>query len=107
MNQGQLARTRGLGALKIVDEMQREFIIARDLDAHFDHGGPERNLGLLYRDAPSLGSIGNRNKARVHLQRAAELAPEYPENRLNLIEAYLKWSDRNGARRELKALEDL
>ena len=35
-----------------------------------------------------------------------ELAPEYPENRLNLIEACLKWGDRNGARRELKALEE-
>jgi hypothetical protein len=60
---------------------------------------------LLYRDAPSVGSVGSRSKARKHLQRAAELAPSYPDNGLNLIETYLKWSDRNGARRELKALE--
>ena len=31
-----------------------------------------------------------------------ELAPRYPENRLNLIEAYLKWGERTGAHRELQ-----
>jgi len=105
MNLGQLARTKGLGALKLVDQMEHEFTTARELDEHFDYAGPDRNLGLLYRDAPSVGSIGSRAKARKHLQRAAELAPEYPENGLNLIETCLRWSDRNGARRELKALE--
>src|SRR5439155_14472761 len=105
MNLGQLARTKGLGALKIVDQMEREFKAARELDEHLDYAGPDRNLGLLYRDAPSVGSVGSRTKARKHLQRAAELAPEYPENGLNLIETCLRWSDRNGARRELKALE--
>jgi len=106
MNLGQLAQTKGLGALKLVSEMEREFSLARELDEQFDYAGPDRNLGLLYRDAPALGSIGSRVKARQHLQRATELAPQYPENRLNLIEAYLKWGDRNGARRELKALEE-
>lgn len=105
MNLGQLARTRGLSALKLVDEMEREFLRAERLDEHFDHGGPDRNLGLLYRDAPSIGSVGSRSKARKHLQRAVELAPDFPENRLNLIEACINWGDRNGARRELKALE--
>ena len=36
-----------------------------------------------------------------------ELAPDYPENRLNLIEASLKWGDRSGAWREYKALEGI
>ena len=36
-----------------------------------------------------------------------ELAPRYPENRLNLLEAYLQWSDRNSAQHELAALEQL
>jgi tetratricopeptide (TPR) repeat protein len=107
MDLGQLAQTKGLGALKIVDEMEREFSAARTLDEKLDYAGPDRNLGLLYRDAPSFGSIGNRNKARRHLQRAVELAPDYPENYLNLIEAYIKWNDRNGSKRELKALEQL
>jgi tetratricopeptide (TPR) repeat protein len=106
MNLGQLARTRSLGALKLVTQMERAFSVARDLDEHFDYAGPDRNLGLLYRDAPALGSIGSRAKARQHLERAVALAPDYPENRLNLIEAYLKWGERDSAQRELKALEE-
>jgi tetratricopeptide (TPR) repeat protein len=107
MNFGQLAQTKTLGALKLVDEMEREFSAARAMDEHFDFAGPDRNLGLLYMEAPAFASIGSRSKARLHLRRAAELAPDYPENWLNLIELYLKSSDRNSALRELKALEDI
>jgi hypothetical protein len=105
MNLAQLARTKSLGALKLVNQMEGEFTLACKLDPHFDFAGPDRNLGLLYRDAPVIGSIGSRAKARQHLQRAVELAPKYPENRLNLIEAYLKWSDGKGAHHEVQALE--
>jgi tetratricopeptide (TPR) repeat protein len=107
MNFGQLARTRGLSALKLVDRMETEFLAARRLDEHLDFAGPDRNLGLLYRDAPAFGSIGSRTKAHRHLDRAVALAPEYPENRLALIEALLKWGDRVAARRELKALREV
>lgn len=107
MNLGQLARTRSLGALRIVDEMEREFKMARALDEHLDHAGPDRNLGLLYLEAPRIGSIGNRSKARQHLLRAVELAPDFPENRLSFAEACLRWTDFHLARRELKALEEL
>jgi hypothetical protein len=106
MNLGQLARTRGLGALKIIKSIQREFEAARELDENFDHAGPDRNLGLLYRDAPSIGSVGSRTHARQHLQRSVDLAPDYPENALNLIESCLNWGDRNGAKRALKTLEE-
>ena len=106
MNLGQLARTKTLGALRIVDEMEREFKMARALNEHLDYAGPDRNLGLLYLDAPSIASIGSRSKARQHLLRAAALAPLYPENRLNLAEAYLKWGDYVGANRELTALKE-
>jgi hypothetical protein len=90
MNLGQLARTKGLSALKLVDQMEGEFTRARDLDEHLDYAGPDRSLGLLYRDAPVIGSVGSRTRAREHLRRAVEVAPQYPENRLSLIEAYLK-----------------
>ncbi len=106
MNLGQLARTRGLSALKLVDQMEHEFKRARDLDEHLDWAGPDRNLGLLYRDAPVIGSIGSRTRAREHLRRAVELAPLYPENRLCLIEAYVDWGERAGAHRELQLLEN-
>lgn len=107
MNLGQLARTKLLGALRIVDEMEDEFKAAAKLDEHFDHAGPDRNLGLLYLEAPVFASIGSRSKARQHLNRAVELDPDYPENRLNLLEAHLKWHDRVGAIRQIRALETL
>jgi tetratricopeptide (TPR) repeat protein len=105
LNFGQLARTKSMGALKLVTQMEGEFTIAGELDRPFDFGGPDRSLGLLYRDAPTIVSIGSRSKAKKHLRRAVELAPEFPENRLDLIETYLKWGDRNEARRELTGLE--
>ena len=105
MNLGQLARTKMLGALPIVDEMEVEFKAAEGLDPHFDYAGPVRNLGLLYRDAPSLGSIGDRGKARTYLRRAIELAPDFPENRLNYVETCLKWVDWPAAAREMKQLD--
>ena len=105
---GQFADTkRNMAALKMVKEMEREFQTTRELDEHFDFGGADRNLGLLYHQAPTIISIGSRSKARLHLQRAVELAPEFPENRLNLIETLLEWGDHAAARRELKALEKI
>jgi len=107
MNIGELAQTRGLGALKLVDQMEHEFELARTLDEQLDYAGPDRNLGMLYRDAPAWISVGSKSKARKHLIRAVELAPKYPENRLNLAEGYVKWSDHVGVRREFKELEEL
>src|ERR1035441_5066177 len=107
MNLGQLARTRGLSALKLVNQMQSAFARARDLDERLDWAGPDRNLGLLYRDAPAFASIGSRSKAREHLRRAVELAPRYPENRLNLVESYLQWGETNNAQRELPSLQGI
>lgn len=108
MNLGHLADTiRSPSAFKMVKEIEREFFAAHSLDEQFDHAGPDRNLGLLYEQAPVVISVGSRSKARRHLQRAVQLAPAYPENRLNLIEACLKWRDWNGARSELNALDVL
>ncbi len=107
-NLGQLARCELLGGLKLIHEMEREFKTAAGLDAHFDFAGPERCLGLLYRDAPGWPmSIGNRHAAREFLESAADLAPDYPENILNLAESYLKWGNRAAAEKELDALDAL
>jgi tetratricopeptide (TPR) repeat protein len=107
-NLGQLARTETLGALKIVREMEREFKTAIRLDGHFDYAGPERSLGLLYRDAPGWpASIGSRHKAREWLKKAEKLAPAYPENHLNLIESYLEWHEHAAAKHELQVLDAL
>jgi hypothetical protein len=107
MDLGQLARTKLLAALKIVHEMESEFLIAENLDPHFDFAGPARNLGLLYHEAPAIGSIGSKRKAREWLRRAAQSAPDYPENRLNLIEAEIKWDELADAQSQLAALDAL
>jgi tetratricopeptide (TPR) repeat protein len=105
MNLGQLARTRSLGALRLVGQMEAAFKTARTLDEKFDFAGPDRNLGLLYLDAPSGISVGDPRKARTHLQRAVELAPEFPDNRLNLAEAHIRWNEFEAARKEVGALD--
>jgi tetratricopeptide (TPR) repeat protein len=106
MNLVQLARTKSLGALKLVSEMEREFKTASQLDEKFDHAGPDRNLGMIYHEAPGWPtSIGSHKKARQHLERARELAPEFPENHLYLIEAYLKWGDTKTAARAFETLQ--
>ena len=108
MNLGELADTKhNLSALWMVREIEKEFLAALALDNHFDHAGPDRNLGLLYWQAPVIGSVGSRSKARQHLLTAVQLAPEFPENRLNLIEAYLKWDNHVEALRQLAQLERL
>jgi tetratricopeptide (TPR) repeat protein len=106
MNLGQLARTKTLGALKIVDEMETEFKAAHALNERMEHAGPDRNLGLLYLEAPGWpASIGSKPKARRHLERAVELAPDFLENQLNLLDAHVRWADKKGLERSLKSLE--
>jgi len=107
LNLGQLARTKGIGALRLVAPMRDHFQNALRLDERFDNGGSHRNLGYLFRDAPSWGSIGDRAKAKFHLQRAVELSPDYPENRLALLEGRVQWGERELALKELAALEEL
>ena len=108
MDLGELASSEMLGALKLVHEMEREFKTAAALDAHFDFAGPERNLGLLYRNAPAWPmSVGNRHAAREFLESAAAIAPDYPENILNLAETYLALGDRADAGKGLAALDEL
>jgi tetratricopeptide (TPR) repeat protein len=107
MNLGQLARTKTVGALSLVKEMEREWAAARALDRHFDFAGPDRNLGLLFRDAPGVPfSVGSRLKAEQHMQQAVELNPDYPENYLNLIETHLKfkqWEEAAAEDQKLRA----
>jgi tetratricopeptide (TPR) repeat protein len=108
MDLGQLADTKhNLSAFRMIKDIEREFLAARALDKHFDYGGPDRNLGLLYRDAPVFASIGSRSKARQHLEDAVQIAPDFPENQLNLIEVYLRWDYHTEAQRQFGELETM
>jgi tetratricopeptide (TPR) repeat protein len=96
MNNGQLARTKTLGALRLVKEMEREFKKAAELDPNFDYAGPDRSLGMLYFEAPGWPtSIGSKSKARSHLRRALEVAPGYPDNHLSYMEALVTWKEKS------------
>lgn len=108
LNLGQLARTKTIGALSLVRQMERHFERSIELDPKFHFAAAERSLGLLYRDAPGWpASIGNRGKARLHLERAVELAPDYPENQLCLLEALVKWNREAEARERARHLPAL
>jgi hypothetical protein len=110
LNYGQLARAEApsLAAYRLVKQMEHEFTLAADLDKNFDYAGPERCLGLLYRDAPGWPfSIGSRRKARDWLEQAAKIAPVYPENQLNLAESFLLWRESDRAKSALAALDAL
>lgn len=93
-NLGQLARTKLLGALNLVNDMERELLAAIELDPKFDHAGPHRSLGRLYLEAPGWPlSIGNKVKARFHLEKAVELDAAYPANSIHLLEAFHRWGE--------------
>ena len=110
MNFGELAEAENpsLAAYKLVHEVEHEFTTAAQLDERFDYAGPARCLGLLYRDAPGWPlSIGSKHKAQHWLDRAATLAPDYPENFLNLAESHLRWHQADEAAAALKKLDAL
>lgn len=108
MNLGQLARTKTLGALAIVSEMEIELKAAIALNPKLHYAGPHLSLGILYRDAPGWpASIGNRSKAREHLLQAVKLSPDYPENRLILLESYLEWKDKSEFEAELQRVAEV
>ncbi len=109
MDLGQLADARrGFEGLRIVSQMETEFKTALGLDPKIDFAGPDRNLGLLYWQTPGWPlSLGSKAKAKLHLQEALKIAPDYPENHLNLLEAELKWGDTDSVLQGLKALDKL
>ena len=108
MNYGELAQAEApsLAAYKLVHEVEQEFKTATELDAKFDFAGPPRNLGALYFQAPMWPlSVGSKKKAREYFLRAAALAPDYPENQINLAEAHVRWRERAEAEKAFHALE--
>ena len=108
LNLGQLARTKTLGALRLVGEMESEFKRASELEPAVEYGGPDRYLGQLYQQAPGWPtSIGSRSRARQHLARACELSPDYPDNRLTLLEALMEWHDRRDFPKEAQLYLEL
>jgi len=91
---GQVARTKMLGALRLLTEMEKELKIVIQLDPKLDYAGACRTLGVLYLEAPGWPtSVGSKTKARANLEKALELAPEFPDNYLSYMEALVKWRE--------------
>lgn len=108
LNLGQVARAKKLSALRVLREMEQEFLQALDLDPELDRAGPDRALGMLYMEAPIWpASIGNRSKARIHFESAVKVSPEFPENHLCLAEALARWGEVQSLEHQLHTLEDV
>ena len=109
MNLGQLAKANSTwAAWRMVKDIEGAFEKARDLDAKYSNAGPDRSLGLLhYHKHIEAPIFYGKDKAREHLERAVRLAPDYPANRLNLLEAYIKWGDAAGINSQRAALRKL
>ena len=106
VNLGQLARTKLFTALGLLDDMEAAWTRSLELDPTFEHAAAHRSLGLLYLDAPGWPlSLGSRTKAQRHLQKAAELVPDYPENRICLLEARLRWGEAKAIQSQFAAME--
>jgi tetratricopeptide (TPR) repeat protein len=106
LNIGQVARTKMLGALKLLTEMEAELKTVIFLDPKFDYAGGHRTIGVLYLEAPGF-SVGDKTKARANLERAVQLAPEFPDNHLCLLEALLKWKDWRSLQQRLTTYQSL
>lgn len=99
LNLGQSARTKTLGALKLVPQIEAAWLAAARLDPKFNHAAPHRLLALLYDGAPGWPiSIGSRSEARTNFLKAVQLAPDYADNWLSFLEVCLDWNDLKTAR---------
>jgi tetratricopeptide (TPR) repeat protein len=103
LNLGQLARTKLLGALALLKEMESAFLESARLDEKFHYTAAHRSLGMLYFEAPGWPvSLGSRSKARKHFEKALELLPDYPDNHLSALEAYVQWKDKERVRKGIR-----
>ena len=99
------AENDSLRGLELVPVIEREALLASDLNPAVDHGGPNRMLGELYLRAPGFPiSIGDSARAVEHYRRAVDQAPEFLENRLGLAEALLSEGEPGKACFELRKI---
>ncbi len=105
LNLGLHAREAPLEAPTLVKSLIAEAKKAAALDPAFDHAGPYRLLGRVYTQLPPPpASFGDPDLAVTYLERAVELAPDYPPNRLHLAEAQMALEETESARTLLFAL---
>ena len=103
-NLGYLGMIQGvLSSLASIDPFRKSMEIVLKANENFFRAGPHRALGRLYHQAPGWPiSIGNKNKAGEHLERAVELAGDFFANRLYLAEFYVDMGKRDAAIEQLQ-----
>ncbi len=107
-NLGYLGIERGsISILSYIDTIRESLEIVLGSNERFFFGGPHRVLGILFHRAPGFPmSIGDLTRARFHLERCVELAPDFFPNRLHLAEYYCDISAIEEAREQLHWLAD-
>lgn len=94
----------GLHAFFIVGDGIRELKLVRENMPKYDHAGASRVLGLLSCRAPSWTPFGNLDRCIQLAEESVRIAPDHPQNRLYLANAYKKQGDTQAAIREYRAL---
>lgn len=107
-NLGYLGMIQGvMASLSSIDPFRRSMEVVLRANEGFFLAGPHRALGRLYHQAPGWPiSIGNKNQAAEHLERAVELAPGFFANRLYLAEFYVDMGKKKEARDHLEWARD-
>lgn len=99
------AQHNPLRALTLVPVIEQEALAALALNPALDQGGPPRMLGDLYLRAPAFpASVGDTALAVEYFRQAVELAPDFADNRLGLIDALLAETETAEACLQLQAL---
>lgn len=87
---GELDHSYGLDAARNIELDMKALI---DADARLANAGPWRVYGVLLLRAPGPPtSVGSLRNARKMLQKALELAPDWPENHLYAAEMEFAWA---------------
>jgi tetratricopeptide (TPR) repeat protein len=103
LNLGRLSELTGGGLLRIARMKELAAEVVR-IDERFAHAGGHRFLGILTHrtSAVPLFAAGTPDDARRHLERACEIAPDYPENHSALAEVLLTFAEPAAARAALE-----
>jgi TRAP transporter T-component len=82
-HRGSLVSPRNpIAAVRAAAEIESELLRLRELAPRYDHAAADRVLGVLYRRAPPVVSVGSLKKAEEHLRAAMQRDPCYPGNQL-------------------------
>jgi tetratricopeptide (TPR) repeat protein len=101
---GRIAQSQAKGGAEAVKKIDEAAKNAVELDPRVDHAGPLRLQGSLYAKAPNNMASGGLDEGLASLKRAIDLAPNDPENHLELGDALLKDGSLDDAEKQYRAV---